>query len=215
MLRHNAPLTRALRQTGEPASRAENDSLYPLVVAGDPAAIRRMIEGNTGLVVRKLRAFTRSRPKLEHLADDLLSAGFIELCKAVHRLAKTDAKKTNQNVSGYLSVCVNGAFLSFTDDQTSASYRTARSRRERGDKLPRPVQMPESFEPAYDASTVTELRQEIEACCQSDDELTIVRMREEGYTDREIGEATGKPTTTVFAARKAIEARFNKRQNTN
>lgn len=213
-LRHNAPLARSLRESGKAATRQENDALIGRVRAKDPQAIKRMIEGNSALVIKKCRAFLRSRPKLGHLADDMVSAGFVALSEAVNRLAEA-GPTDKENVTGYLSICINGAFKSFSDSPICLSHGTRWRKQAAGEQLPQAVELSDDVEPAYDPNRLAELWEEIEAACISEDHLTIVRMRFQGYTDKEIGETIGKSKTTVFTARKAIEARFDARQKQN
>ncbi len=209
-LRANAPLARDLRRCGLPASRAENDALLPRVRAKEPAAIKRMIEGNLPLVVRKCRAFVRNRPTLAHLADDMQSAGFIALIDAVHNLANAEP---GSNATGYLSVAINGAFRSFTASPVSCPPSTRWRREAKGEHLPETVSSESAPEPSYDPAILRDLHEEILACCRPGTaDREICRLRVSGFTDAEIAERIGKPPSTVYAARKSIETRFRARQ---
>ena len=53
------------------------------------------------------------------------------------------------------------------------------------------------------------MRDLLESCCESDDDRTILRMREEGYSDREIAGTIGLKHTTTYLMRKELEKRFN------
>lgn len=207
-LRPNPALARALRQTGAPASREENDALLPRVRAKDPAAVRRMIEGNLPLVIRKCREFVRNRPALSHLADDMTAAGFVALIEAVHKLANAEP---GDNVTGYLSTTINGAFRSFCDSPVSCPARSRWRIHARGGQLPQSVE--DSAEPFYDPRHYHELVEEIAVCCRPDTaDALIVQLRLAGFVDSEIAPVVGMSPHGVFYARRAIERRFNARQ---
>jgi hypothetical protein len=53
-----------------------------------------------------------------------------------------------------------------------------------------------------------DLRETLEACCENETELEILRLREEGYVDREIAERLGLPLTTTYVLRRTMYARF-------
>ena len=51
----------------------------------------------------------------------------------------------------------------------------------------------------------------IDACCESEDERTIVRLREEGYSDRKIAEMLNRSHSAIYKLRKKLEMRFNQK----
>ena len=53
-----------------------------------------------------------------------------------------------------------------------------------------------------------ELRDLIDACCESPEDRVIVDMREKGYVDKEIAATLTLPLTTVYMMRREIYARF-------
>ena len=57
----------------------------------------------------------------------------------------------------------------------------------------------------------TDILDQILACCESEQDETIVRLRIKGYTDDEIGEQIGVSRATVQRRRAAIEDRFDLR----
>ena len=76
-------ITRAL-------DREQNERLYVRVMAGDEEARQEMIEGNMPLVIAKANSYIRRFPQLAYLRDDLHSAGFLGLVKAVNKMAEHD-----------------------------------------------------------------------------------------------------------------------------
>ena len=72
--------------------------------------------------------------------------------------------------------------------------------------------LPESVEARFNSDlAVFELRDLIEACCETEEERTIVRMREQGYVDREIAETLDMPLSTTYMLRRGIQERFLER----
>ena len=84
---YNSELVADMARLCKPFCSEDNDRLYPLVAAGDTDARRRMIEGNMSLAVAKVESLIRCFPEIAHLRDDLTSAAFIGLVKAVNKMA--------------------------------------------------------------------------------------------------------------------------------
>ena len=84
---YNSELVTDMARLGDPSCTEDNDRLYPFVAAGDAAARTKMIESNMPLVVAKVNAYLVEFPDLAYLRDDLTSAGFVGLTKAVNRMA--------------------------------------------------------------------------------------------------------------------------------
>jgi RNA polymerase sigma factor (sigma-70 family) len=212
---YNNELVAQIMATGTPASVEENDVLSVAVVAGDKNAKRRMIEGNMPLVLSKVEAYLRCFPGAEHLRDDLVGEGMLGLCKGVDRLEEdgliADAKPT-----GFLTSWIQRSIGEVIDREAGvgASLRTMRNRRKAGQQIVKQVvDDVEDVRPdiVVDPMSMTDLRDLIEACCESDEERAIVRMREEQYpcgSDREIAAALNRPYSTVYMMRREIYRRF-------
>ena len=84
------------RPMSEPLDAEKNAALYQRVAAGDAAAREEMIVGNMPLAVAKVESFIRCFPEVAHLRDDLTSAAFIGLVKAVNKMAKAAGKEPEQ-----------------------------------------------------------------------------------------------------------------------
>jgi hypothetical protein len=61
------------------------------------------------------------------------------------------------------------------------------------------------------ATELFELRDLLESCCESDEERTLIRMREEGYSDCDIAKAINIPRPSLQRLRKELEERFNRK----
>ena len=201
----------------EPLSREKNNELYWRVMARDEQARQQMIEGNMALVGNKVNAFIREYPEAAHLRDDLRSAGYIGLVQAVNAMDKHENPE-NANPTGYLSIAIHREIKRFADSEAVISVpdRTQRDARKKNRQIKAPAVhqgIPKSSADQKQDSQreVIELRDLLDSCCESDDERTILRMREEGYSDREIAEAIGLSHTTTYMMRREMEKRFNRK----
>lgn len=195
-------------------SREKNNELYSRVMAGDEQARQQMIEGNMALVGNKVNAFIRGHPQAGHLRDDLRSAGYIGLVQAVNAMDKHENPE-NPNPTGYLSIAIHREIKRLADGEALISVpdRTQRDARKENRQIKAPTVhqgIPKSFDDQKQDSPleVIELRDLLDSCCESDDERTILRMREEGYSDRDIADAIGLSHTTTYMMRRELEKRF-------
>ena len=106
---YNNELVAEMARLGKPFCSEDNSRLYPLVAAGDSAARQQMIEGNMSLAVAKVESFIRCFPNVAHLRDDLTSAAFIGLTKAVNKMAEGTAVKYegNWNPTDFIGTWIN------------------------------------------------------------------------------------------------------------
>ena len=188
-----------------PLSREKNDELYRRVMAGDEHARQQMIEGNMALVSNRVDAFIREHSEAANLRDDLRSAGYVGLVQAVNAMEKHDNPK-KPNPTGYLSIAIQREIKRLFDSESVISVpdRTQRDARKENRQIKAPVVqqgIPQSFADRRQdvQQELMELRELLDSCCESDDERTILRMREKGHSDREIAEAPSSrssgPTT--------------------
>ena len=84
-------------QMSEPLDVEKNVVLFNRVAAGDPGAREEMIAGNMPLALAKVESFVRCFPGIVHLRDDLTSAAFIGLVKAVNQMAEGCQIKQPEN----------------------------------------------------------------------------------------------------------------------
>ena len=195
--------------------REQNERLHARVMEADDKAREEMIESNMPLVISKVDSFIQQNPRLVYLRDDLHSAGFVGLVLAVNKMAEGS---DISNPTGYISVAITHEFVKLakkeavhigidlvdlpTIDMDLGS-----------DVLEVSHDIPESIVDTNQAATqdALELRDLLESCCESDKERTLLRMREEGCSDREIAEALDTSRTSIQALRKELEERFNRK----
>jgi DNA-directed RNA polymerase specialized sigma subunit len=196
--------------------REQNEQFYARVMAGDDKAREEMIEGNMPLVIAKVDAYIGCHPQVAYLRDDLHSAGFLALVKAVNTMAEHD-QPSNVNPTGYISVAITHEITRVIEKE-SAMGLTSIPESEEGPVSDHDVpqvghDIPDSTSDVNESAVqgLFEMRDVLQSCCESDKERTLLRMREEGYSDREIAETLDLPHITTFRLRKELEERFNQK----
>lgn len=197
--------------------REKNEELYVRVMAGDEQARREMIESNMPLVGSNVNEYVRKHPGAVHLRDDLRSAGYVGLVQAVGAMAK-HSDPENSNPTGYMSIAIRREISRFSDNEDTISIPDRTQREARKENRPLDVPsvrrgIPKSVaDSAPDASReLAEMRDLLDSCCESEDERTILRMREEGHADRDIAEEIGLAHTTTYMMRRELEQRYQQK----
>ena len=195
----------------EPLDAEKNSALFERVAAGDAAAREEMIVGNMPLAVAKVESFLRCFPGVAHLRDDLTSAAFTGLVKAVNQMAEgCDIKDSAIGIRPTASVPGStGSWAELTEDENlcpSAAHVQGSCHAPKGKSWSvRTVvnAIPERFEvPSYEKEL--EMRDLIDSCCTCDEERTFVAMREAGHTLDEIAAVLGKPLMFVQRMQKGL-----------
>lgn len=212
--------TDLIRLWVEPATRESNNALYPLVAAGDKAARDQMIEANVGMVISKVEHFLAFLPRYRHLRDDLISSGMVGLVEAVNLMASGE-KVDEPNPTGLIGLRIQWAIGTNTLESDETIRVPTRSRKR--NRVPeKAISLSEEFSktlsPAemkkvskmlsYDPRRMLDLRETLDACCENEMEREILRLREEGYVDREIADILDLPLTTTYVMRRTMYARF-------
>jgi hypothetical protein len=205
-----------ISQMSEPLDAERNLALFGRVVAGDSAAREEMIVGNMPLAVAKVESFIRCFPGAAHLRDDLTSAAFIGLTKAVNQMAEGTALKYegNWNPTDCIGAWINRELGELIEIEGIVPPHTSKFRaRAQGEELTVPTVVnviPERFQvPSYQEELET--RDLIESCCTCDEERTFVAMREAGYTLDEIAAAVGMSRTTMYRMARELEVRVQRK----
>ena len=201
------------------SSVKRNNELFPAVVAGDLLARQTLIEENMALVVVKADSLIKRLPLLHYLRDDLISAGYVGLVSGVNEIAQ-GRLKDGRTVTKYLGESALHAMLLLLPHEKTiyvswySSYVARNPASVPWD--PRPIDppavaniIPESIE-APQSYAVVELRDTLAACCKSDLDRDLLRLREEGYTLIEIAAQLHVPKTTLQEALAHLRARVNK-----
>ncbi len=132
---------------------------------------------------------------------DLHSAGFVGLVQAVNKMAE-HKEPSKANPTGYISVAITHEFVKLAIKEASHSNielaDTHEDDMDAEDDAPEVLHnIPESMVDTNQsaAAGLIELRDMLNACCQCEEERTLLRMREEGYSDREIAKTLNMPHT--------------------
>ena len=197
--------------------REQNERLYVRVMEGDDEAREKMIEGNMPLVIAKVDAYIGCHPQAACLRDDLHSAGFVGLVQAVNTMVEHE-QPSNVNPTGYISVAITHE-IARGAERESAMGLTSIPEPENGpsssgNDVPEVGHnVPESIIDVNESAVqgLLNLRDTLDSCCEREEERTLLRMREEGYSDREIAEALNISRTSVQRLRKELEQRFQKK----
>lgn len=199
---------------GETLDVEKNLALFRRVIAGDASAREEMIAGNMPLAVANVEGFIRQYPEIAYLRDDLTSAAFVGLVKAVNKMAAGKGpRKTNCSAPvEFMGMWINRELAEFVDSETTIRL-PARSKyraQAEGRELTPPTVVNDISErcasPSYQRDV--EIRDLIEFCCTSDTERTFVAMRREGHTLAEIAKAFGTPVHTVSNMKRKLKARI-------
>ena len=205
-----AQITAAINS--EHAPREENERLYPAVAGGDEDAINRMIEINMPFVLSRAESYLAAHPDYSHLRDDLVAEGFYRLTWAVRKMAQK-GPVTDSNVTGYISFWITKAMGTVAEQENRTTGPSESARRRSDVELPHQVPMPDPLIPgrsdkSVDPMALTDLRDLIHSCCETDADRMIITLAEQGHTDTEIAQAIDTPITTAYLLRRAIYARF-------
>jgi len=182
-----------------------NNELFPLVVAGDAAARSALIEENMALVVVKADSLIKQMPSIAYLRDDLVSAGYIGLVKAINRLPSGKVRMKALNT--WIGRCVLRELL-----QLLPKERTIRVPRSSADAARNPESVSWDAQPidapvvynvlpetlrAHSHLPLVDLQDICEACCRTETERECLRLRAAGHTFREIGTMLDLPLATA------------------
>lgn len=201
-----------------PASRETNDTLYPLVVAGNEKAIEEMILGNMALVTFKVAAYLQQFYQFSYLKDDMLSQGYLGLCMAVRSMVNNPVE--NPNPTGLISINIHYQIGELLDIE--AAIRVPKRTWHRKNTNGQPLAVPKKegsltvedtlqMAATEDPRAMTILMDELMGCCENDTEKELVKLRTEGRKDDEIAGLLGLPKTTTYMMRRGIYARFLER----
>jgi RNA polymerase sigma factor (sigma-70 family) len=170
----------------KPLTQEENDLLCPKVIAGDKDARDALIVGNMSLVITKVNTFIQGHPSAAHLRDDLTSAGFVGLTKAVDELTSEI-----KNPMGYIATSIYNHLGFLLESEMSIRIPHESKRLSRN--TDKPIKECEIYSIQDDSllsasETDFDMRDLIDTCYESDKEQEFVRLREAGYTLAEISE---------------------------
>jgi len=200
--------------TDKPLTAEENEALYPDVAGGNAVARETMILGNTALALANVESFLRQYFQFAYLRDDLMSAAFIGLTKAVNQMAAGCEIKDSKGWTpvGCMGAWINRELSRLIEDerQIRLPHESERLARHKGAPIAMPTvsnMVPERGVSASYEEEV-EVRDLIETCLQSDEERMFMVMREAAHTYEEITEVLGTSVPTVSRLAQKLDARL-------
>lgn len=163
--------------------------------------IKRLIEENVPLVFYKADTFINLHPDSAFLADDLVSEGILALTQAVNDLAEMETPEDGGNPTGFISRRIGWALSGCVKSH------------ERHKMIPGAIDGEEGYKPpskpvVVDPKEMIELKDLLDASCQTDEDRVILQLRYQGSTDDEIAKRLSITRRAVSKRRQFILTRF-------
>jgi len=180
------------------------------------AAISAMVTGNISLVLHKVEVYIGLYPNTKFLFDDLVSEGLLGLTEAVHKLAELDTPEDLGNPTGFIAQRILWAItrLVENDDKQQAPHDSRPPQRStiegyysRRYGLRRLREQDDIV--ISDSTTLVEMRDLLDATCQTPEDAIIMEMREQGSTDLEIASRLDIPCRAVCLQRHKLMQRYD------
>ncbi len=172
----------------------------------DSKSVRdKIIMGNARLVLFKVNAYIGFYRQTLHLKDDMESAGFLGLIKAVNYLADTTLSHT-ESPSGLMSLFIHREIGRLIEN--SNLIPTPQRTKQRHNL--KDIRVDGFVESDYDlpkSDSVDGLRATIFGLTDNEYERRIIDLREHGFNDSDISEKMDLPTSTINLIRREL---FNK-----
>lgn len=176
-----------------------NEELCERIAKGDMAARDQLIANSMKLVLYRVGKFLATCQRLRHLKDDITGDCFLAITELIGRIA--DGK-----------VAVEGRVTPFLSRTIAyVLYDAAHNNEQKTELLNDPTMRSLTY-CAFDSVACVDLRDELAACCETNLDSNILRLRQEGYTFEAIAKLNCVSDIMVRRAFKAIEERFNARK---
>ncbi len=202
--------TELVSQLPPSTSLEENRILVARIMAGDKRAREEMIGGNTALVMTLVDNYVRQYPHLAYLRDDMTSAGFVGLVRAVGQLPEEYDPELGEP-GGYIVPAVTREILQMIEAEnmiriphTTQYENTANGKRIK--PLTPCTATLETFT-CDSEEALFEMRDLIQSCCRCPEERVFVEMREAGYSVKEIAEALKLSIPKTYRVKRELYAR--------
>ena len=185
---YNHELMNDVRDVGNANTKEDNERLYRAL----PDSREQLIVGNMPLVVAVVDAYLKRFPSLENERDDLMSEGFLALIESVDALQG----KGITNVSGYLG-------------QSIGHHLTDLGRHHKLPTQQLDVDYSKRTLANVDSLERVDVEDLLRHSCRTAFESSIVELRRQRFTLREIGAEYGINPGVVSRALKGVKARFD------
>jgi DNA-directed RNA polymerase specialized sigma subunit len=189
---YNSELATDMRNHCEHTNSKKNLAIYERLRAGDADARKRLICDNMPLVATVVNEYLAMRPCRAYLLDDLMGDGFLALTKAVNGLEHYHTPVIH--MTSYLACAVRHALYKAND-----SYNEPLTGQLEGDG-------------GFDTVDTLDTIDLLDAACLTNVDQTLLRLRREGYTNREIAAKTGLSRATAQRLIRGIYERYHQRK---
>jgi hypothetical protein len=207
------------------SSVQRNNELLPCVIAGDAEARRVLIEENMALVIVKADGLVRQMPHFAYLRNDLVSAGYVGLVKAINKLSTTKPRKSSLRAASALNTWMGRAILHEMlellprEQAIQVPRKSAKAARnpETVSWNARPINTPIVYNVLPETLTarsqfaLVDLQDVCDVCCQTETERECLRLRAAGHTFKEIGIALHQPLPTAYLMFRKLQKRILKK----
>lgn len=157
--------------------------------------IDALIEANLPLVILKVESYLDLYPGAKFLQSDMISEGLLALTQSVQNLATLETPEDGGNPNGYIGNRILWAVARVVENEDRQ-------------------QVPEGYRPPYplqvDPRDIVEIRDLLEAACQTPEDVIIMEMRERGCIDQEIADRLGIARRAVCVQRHEMMGRYNR-----
>jgi RNA polymerase sigma factor (sigma-70 family) len=196
---YNHELIDSMRHACKPSTKQDNERLYGSLLAGNTVAGEELIVNNMPLVVSIIDGYLKKFPELETERDDLTAEGFLALTRAVKALNLSNTAACN--VTGYLGRSVENHLVDL-----------ARKRARQVVTQSSDVDYSKRSLAGIDSIERVEVEDLLRHACKTAFDWSLVRLRLEGHTTREIAAQYGISNSTIKRALKLVRDRFFRSQ---
>lgn len=188
----------------------EIDNLLVLVRHGDHAAVQELILAHWELVEIVASTYAAGYG-VGYLWDDMVSEGLVAITTKVNEIAMGRALQDHDNITPFLRVCIYRCIGDWVIEQKFVgSSRTQRNQTAAGVEHVGLHNMPwpEGTWHETDPCMMTDLRDFLESIPATEEERSILQLREAGNSFEEISAILGMAQTTVYMLAVDIYQRF-------
>lgn len=144
-------------------------------------------------------------------SDDLVSCGLFGIAYAIN---KAQEKLVDDEITPWIVACIHRFCHRFltTDQIVRVPPTTYADWKKRGMPLPEKISthlLDENKIPGCNSGHLYDIKEMLELSAKDEEDRTIIRMRSEGYRDREIAERLKMSVSYICAKRSKIEQRFD------
>lgn len=201
--------------TTEACKPSMNDELCVLIRAGDQDARTRFIETNLSLVEHLVKKALGAKRVRKRYGADVMGAARLALVEATQQLETKEVKNATAYIVRWIVSAIKKEITS--GDLVSLKLNTLHDRKKAGKESPR---IATEAMPAGDTlfsreagGSPDELWEELNACCQSDLERSVIEGYAEGETPSAMAARMNLNVLEIHRARVRVRERYEERND--